>query len=317
MDVSAASRLIEQFENGQLLAPSEAERLLVEIFKACGQPVFQKGFVQSDEGVDCFIQTEILGNRQIIGVEVKAGAKPTDAASVSRAFELKSNGPYDRVMIVSRKGFSAEAVRLADTVALGQVDLLGQKELNNWLSKQIEPEESDRTYAGIVRGAMRKLVRLIAEQPEILAQVEWRDLERVLREAFEEIGFDTRLTRPGKDGGFDLELVGVVKDKRQTYLIEVKHWMDTKPGVSDLKRFVSVTASMGAAGGLLLSTSGFTKAVYSGITEISCPLYVGEGDKIVALCRTYYRLRSQLWVEDVSLQDALFSGTRTIHFPKV
>jgi hypothetical protein len=100
---------------------------------------------------------------------------------------------------------------------------------------------------------------------------------------------------------------------KSTYLVEVKHRAEKKPGVSDLKKFVSVTASTKNAAGLLLSTSGFTKPVYSGITKIPCPLHIGEANKIVSLCRTYYRSRSALWVEDLNLRDTLFSETRPIH----
>lgn len=97
MDISTASELIERFVRGQFSQPSEAEQLLVSVFKACGYPVFEKGFVDSDEGVDCFIQTEMGGARQIIGVEVKAGTKPAGPESVGRAFKLKKTGPFNAV----------------------------------------------------------------------------------------------------------------------------------------------------------------------------------------------------------------------------
>ena len=59
---------------------------------------------------------------------------------------------------------------------------------------------------------MRELARRLALHPEELPTVEWRDLERILRETFEGIGFDTKLTRSTKDGGFDLELTIAEKD---------------------------------------------------------------------------------------------------------
>ena len=159
---------------------------------------------------------------------------------------------------------------------------------------------------------MRQLAQLIAEHPEVLSSIEWRELEKVLREAFEEIGFDTKLTRPSKDGGFDLELTTTESGQRQTYLVEVKHRTEQKPGPSHLRKFVDVTALRQATAGLLLSTSGFTRTMYGGIFEFLLPVHLGEGDKVVSLCKIYYRLRSALWIEDTSFQDTLLSGTRAI-----
>ena len=152
-------------------------------------------------------------------------------------------------------------------------------------------------------------MQLIAEKPEALSKLAWRELEKALREAFEGIGFDTKLTRPGKDGGFDLELTTMENGRKQIYLVEVKHWTDQKPGLSHLTKFVEVTASKQADAGLFLSTSGFTRPVYCGIAELAPPMHLGEGNKVVSLCRAYYRLRSALWVEDVDLRDTLLSET--------
>jgi hypothetical protein len=55
-----------------------------------------------------------------------------------------------------------------------------------------------------------------------------------------------------------------------------------------------------------------SRAIYSGIAEFSAPVRLAEGAKVVALCRTYYRLRSSLWLEDVNLRETLLSGTRAI-----
>jgi hypothetical protein len=66
-----ALALVDRFEEGAFRQPSDAERLLVEIFEACGHAVSDKGFVDSGEGVDCFIRTNIDGNLQTIGVEIK------------------------------------------------------------------------------------------------------------------------------------------------------------------------------------------------------------------------------------------------------
>jgi restriction endonuclease Mrr len=161
----------------------------------------------------------------------------------------------------------------------------------------------------IVRHAMRELAKTLAQHPDELPKVEWRDLERLLGEVFEGIGFGTRVTRSGKDGGFDLELTTLEGGKKQVYLVEVKHWSEQKPGISHVRKLVRVTASRQATAGLLLSTSGFTRPAYSGITELTIPVHLEGQEKIVSLCRTYYRLSSALWLEDTSLHETLLSGT--------
>jgi predicted RecB family endonuclease len=97
--------LLDRFERGEFIQPSEAESLLVGIFEACGYPVSDKGFVGSGRAlleVDCFIRARVDGSPKMIAVEVKAGSRQAGIESVQQAFSLKANGPFDRAMIVSR-----------------------------------------------------------------------------------------------------------------------------------------------------------------------------------------------------------------------
>ncbi len=82
--------------------------------------------------------------------------------------------------------------------------------------------------------------------------------------------------------------------------------------MAHVRKFVEVTASRQATAGIFLSTSGFTKPLYRGITEFTEPMYLGESNKVVSLCKTYFRLRSAMWIEDVDLQATLLSETRSI-----
>ncbi len=63
-----------------------------------------------------------------------------------------------------------------------------------------------------------------------------RSVNRVLREVFEGMGFDTTLTRSSKTR-FDLELVTNTERGKETYLVEVKHWTEQKPGKTYLKNW--------------------------------------------------------------------------------
>jgi hypothetical protein len=166
----------------------------------------------------------------------------------------------------------------------------------------------------IVRTAMKAIATEIARNPLCLRDVEWRDLERVLREVFERLGFTTQLTRSGKDGGFDLHLECKEAGETRTFLVEVKHWVGSgkKPGRSILSALVDVVArAASGATGLLLSSSGFTADVLNGRTEVEQQtVRLGGQSKIVSLCQNYLQSAEGLWSPTTELADMLLEGTQ-------
>ena len=197
-ELQQALALLDRFELGEFVQPSEAERLLVQVFEACGYPVTEKGFVGSANlllEVDCFIRTKVDGSLKTIAVEVKAGSRPAGLESVEQAFRLKTNGPFDRAMIVSRLGFSPDALQHADTIGLGQIDLFGPGHLRNWLSKRAESQDANSIFEHIVRRAMQNLAKAVAQHPEMLQQLEWRDLERSLYARLSKVSASKRGSR--------------------------------------------------------------------------------------------------------------------------
>ena len=162
-----------------------------------------------------------------------------------------------------------------------------------------------------ISGQLRVPGWVIARHPEALYRTEWRDLERVLREAFESIGFKTELTRPAKDGGFDLRLTFTDNGQEAMYLVEVKHWSaPSRPGDKILKDFVKVVAHERAKGGVLLSTSGFTQNVAEGLTELERQsVRLGNDQKLISLCKTYHKIDSEIWIADQHLSTLLHDLT--------
>lgn len=308
-DWTRASALLDRFERDGAMVPADAEKLISEIFRACGHIVTDSGFAESDRGVDLFIETDLDGAAQRIAVEVKYGSGPAGEKSIHQLLAFRQVEHVHRTMIVARAGFTPSALRLAAENGVGVIDLLSPSDLRNWLAKHAPGAKTGASAELIIRTAMKALARLIAVAPKELAKLEWRELEKVLREVFEGIGFDTSLTRAGKDGGFDLELTAINNGETATYLVEVKHWVDQKPGPNHLKKLVHVAASKKATGALLLSTSGFTTTLYEGFAEISTPVRLGDGAKVVSLCKAFYRLESALWVEARDLEDTLFADT--------
>ncbi|MES2988704.1 MAG: restriction endonuclease [Pseudomonadota bacterium] len=305
--LSTALAMLDRFEAEAALMPQDAERLVASILRACGHEVTESGFVGGDNGVDCYFDATLEGRRMRIGVEIKNVRRQVQKETVYQAHAIAEQGRFDRAWVVSRSGFSQSAIQHADALA-GVVDLLSPADLRSWVAKYASDKARETGSVAIIRAAMRELAKQIAMDPNELRVTEWRDLERVLREVFEGIGFDTHLTRPGKDGGFDLELSAQTPEGRKTYLVEVKHWSEQKPGAAHLTKLVRVSIERAVEGALLLSTSGFTSTIYSGLLEVGPPVRLGAGEKVIALCKTYYRLSTGYWLEE-SLLEALFSGT--------
>lgn len=165
----------------------------------------------------------------------------------------------------------------------------------------------------IVRVAMRAIAVAVAEDPSRLQDVEWRDLERMLREVFEKLGFVTTLTRPSKDGGFDLELKYSDNEQERIVLVEIKHWMGSRkrPGKPIFRSLVDVVArAKSPATGLLLSSTGFTSDLISGRTEIEQRMVrLGGEAKIVSLCQSYVLNENGIWFPTTDLATMLMSGT--------
>jgi hypothetical protein len=85
---------------------------------------------------------------------------------------------------------------------------------------------------------LQALANEIVRSPDYLMHVEWRDLERLLSEVLSILGFDVLVTRPGRDGGFDLEIRCKEFGQPVIYLVEIKHWKaPSRPGSDILERF--------------------------------------------------------------------------------
>jgi restriction endonuclease Mrr len=91
----------------------------------------------------------------------------------------------------------------------------------------------------------------------------------IYRAAYVNIGYAVRLTRPAKDGGKDIVVEFVASKEKQSYYIEIKHWVSgPKVGKHTVREFLSVVVRDQRQGGVIISTSGFTASAMQGITEI-------------------------------------------------
>jgi restriction system protein len=157
-----------------------------------------------------------------------------------------------------------------------------------------------------VRQFATELCRLVAEDPDALRRIEWRDVERLLAAALTDIGFRVELTSPSKDGGKDIVARCAIRNEDQTFYIEVKHWKKKRVGDKDVRKFVQVNIADRTNGGLFLSTSGYAGTVYQHRAEITRDVVrLGNRSSMVSLAQHAVRARSGLWLQH-PLPETLF-----------
>lgn len=180
-------------------------------------------------------------------------------------------------------------------------------ELAQTLPHEKESATELLAFPDIIRDFSASLAKRLAVCPGDLSNFEWRDLERALAAAFEGIGFQTRLTRPAKDGGFDIELYLGAK----IYLVEVKHWSaPSQVGIGMVTHFAEVVAMRASDRGLFLSSSGFRNSLLSQRMEIApAQVALGDGRKIIGLCQRYLESVQGVWQPATDLSELLFLDT--------
>lgn len=99
----------------------------------------------------------------------------------------------------------------------------------------------------------RKLDRHAGEKS--IHELNWREFESVIQEAFRRQGYLAVETQTGADGGYD---IGLRKDGK-LYLVQCKHWKAQKVGVSPVRELFGVIAARGAAGGFFVTSGYYTE----------------------------------------------------------
>lgn len=281
------------------------------------------------EGLELFAPDE----GQNLGVDLVA-ATPKSAADfrVSVAIEYKHHGggrpigleevrglighvgttPYQRAMLIGRFGFTSEAREEARRLEPISIELLDLGGIEAWIRRLEIGQPSNATRIQLlIRSISHEFATLVAANPESLDHLEWRDLERMMARVMEGLGFETTLTPPSKDGGKDLILVCDATDGEESFIVELKHWRSGKRvGKEEASDFLQVIVAEKRAGGLFLSTSGYSADTFEGLTEVTRQrLRFGDRTKIVLLAQTYQRACQGLWSPPTELPEVLFEAT--------
>jgi transcription termination factor NusB len=174
-----------------------------------------------------------------------------------------------------------------------------------------DEEESTRREAQlIVKSFARAFARLLAENASALQNVEWRQLEQILAEVLEGIGFSVELTPPSKDQGRDIILTCHVRGKLKSYIVEVKHWLSHRVGQKPIAKFLKVVMREKRDIGLILSTYGYSSNAFEALTSVERRvLRFGDEDKIISLCKVYMATVGGIEVPMELLPEVLINET--------
>lgn len=215
-------------------------------------------------------------------------------------------------MLVTNSRFTfAAREALRRSVPVG-IELLDIDALRSWVGRLEEVPSVDVAQINIIRRALsQKLIALIVKNPRYLDEIEWREMERLLTEVFEGLGFEARLTPGSKDGGKDIILKCQVASLSHTYYVEVKHWRSgQRVGTEAITEFLNIIVNEEISGGLFLSTYGFCSNAIESLTEVQRKtLHFGTESKVVSLCKSYVKVMSGIWSPDATLPEMLYDGT--------
>ncbi|WP_281327360.1 restriction endonuclease [Polyangium sp. 6x1] len=318
--IDEARRILNTLEAGPSSGqdPKAAEELL----SAAVVPILESqgwGTVWTDESHE--YELDIVGTRlldggardETIGVELRLTRDVSLMSSVlHRMIAAASNANHDHYLLVANRAPSGHGRKILNQLSGSKLTFVDFHDLRSWLARVERGIELAPTcVAQAVQDMCRRIAKHIAENPEELRAVEWRDAERLVGEVLSGLGFAVTLTKSAGDGGKDVIMEVEDRASSRTYIIEIKHWVCGKEvrGVH-LKRFLEVVMNEKHASGLFLSTSGYAGNAFKAIAELEHQrLRVGGKEKVVQLCKSYVKSGEGLWHTPSALVEILFEGT--------
>jgi hypothetical protein len=111
-----------------------------------------------------------------------------------------------------------------------------------------------------VKGIGDELIARLAENPELMYDLDWRRFEELVAELYERQGYEVTLTRGSKDGGVDIYALHRAPHAKFLTVIDAKRNHAGNPvGVELVKQLRSTVADANAHMGVIATTSYFTK----------------------------------------------------------
>ena len=248
-----------------------------------------------------------------IGIEYKHYTRrPVRAETVRSTLGAAFINGLSHAMLIINSGFSRGARTTVSRNLPLEIDLVDLDYLKAWWSRiKIDADIDSQEIEIILKTMSWRFAQLVAEDPENLKKLEWRQIELMLAEVFEGIGFGVELTPSSKDGGKDIILECTLKGHMRYYIVEIKHWRSkTQVGKKAIREFLNVVLKEEREGGLFLSTFGYCNNAFECLTEIERKkLKFGQEEKIISLCQSYLKAESGIWSPMSRLAELLYDGT--------
>lgn len=251
---------------------------------------------------------------QTLGIEFKyyRSGRPVGLAEVRQLIGAAMLRELDRAILLVNTQFTKAARDAVRREMPFEVELVDLDSLRAWADRlAVDHKNLGSEVREILRVVSRKFATLIAADPRVLDELEWRDIERTIAEVFDGLGFSVTLTPASKDGGKDVVLECTVLGRHTEYIVEVKHWRaGNRVGSEALRSFLNVVVRESRHGGLFLSTYGYCDNAFEQLSEVDRQrLRFGDREKVIALCRTYVKAESGLWSPPQNLAEVLYEGT--------
>jgi len=93
----------------------------------------------------------------------------------------------------------------------------------------------------------------------LLRALEWKRFEELCAAYFQQLGFRTRMTPAGPDGGVDIHLLAQGSE-RSAVLVQCKAWSTYDVGVKAVRELLGVMTAEGVAEGVFVTTGRYTQA---------------------------------------------------------
>lgn len=171
-------------------------------------------------------------------------------------------------------------------------------------------DEREAVVDVILKATFDELAEHISRDIRYLDHIEWRDLERTLGVALEELGFKVTVTPPARDGGKDIIASLEICNQTYSFIIELKHWRcGQRVGPGPVEKFLRVIINEKRVGGLFLASYGFTETCIEALASLKrYPIKLGDERKMKSIFRMYKRRKEGLMLPVRELVRLLSTG---------
>jgi restriction endonuclease Mrr len=127
-----------------------------------------------------------------------------------------------------------------------------------------------------------RITQIFRQNPELLRTIDPFTFERVIAELFQEEGYEVALTPPRVDGGKDIYVYKTDPLTKVMFLVECKRYAPTnKVDVTVARQLYGVVQQERASGGIIVTTSFFTKPAKEFAASVPYQLFLRDYDYLV------------------------------------